>query len=248
LGIKKTTKNKNTMYRHTYTQKWADNWFGELSKEGKLLFMYLSDNCDNAGFYEVSLRNICYFTGITKEEAISAFEEIKKGFIYLNEEKTHIWLKNFLLHQRKFPLNLKNNEHKSIVSIFKKHIERFGEKAEYNKVLPTQEKQEKPKKDRKKREPKSFIKPTQQELEDYWIEIGGDKYGNADLFATTFLNHYDSNGWKIGAAKMADWKATAMKWLIRRKEDKSTQASKSQTRLEALEEANKKMHIDYENL
>jgi len=41
-------------YRVTDTDKWNDTWFNTLSPNAKLLFFFLVENCDNAGFYEVS--------------------------------------------------------------------------------------------------------------------------------------------------------------------------------------------------
>ena len=44
-------------YRLTDTAKWDDPWFIELKPNEKLLFNYLCDNCDTAGFYELSMKN-----------------------------------------------------------------------------------------------------------------------------------------------------------------------------------------------
>ena len=43
-------------YRFTNTDKWNDSWFCELTQIQKLLFIYLCDNCDIAGFIEINYR------------------------------------------------------------------------------------------------------------------------------------------------------------------------------------------------
>lgn len=58
---------------------------------------------------------------------------------------------------------------------------------------------------------KKFVKPTFDELRDYFAEQG---HPNAQLQANKFLNYYDSNGWKIKNNPMKDWKATVRNWMI----------------------------------
>ncbi len=41
--------------RFTETNKWKDKWFRSLDPLEKVLFIYLIDNCDNAGFIEIDL-------------------------------------------------------------------------------------------------------------------------------------------------------------------------------------------------
>jgi len=62
---------------------------------------------------------------------------------------------------------------------------------------------------------KRFSPPTREELIQYCnekqITVNVDK----------FLNHYESNGWKVGKNKMKSWTATLSNWGIRNAEDKS---------------------------
>ena len=57
-----------------------------------------------------------------------------------------------------------------------------------------------------KEAPKRFIKPSVEEIKSYCSEakIGIDE--------NKFLDHYESNGWKVGKVQMKDWKATVRKW------------------------------------
>lgn len=53
---------------------------------------------------------------------------------------------------------------------------------------------------------KRFTPPTHNEINDYC------KAQNITVDADRFINHYDSNGWKIGKNSMKDWKATVRNW------------------------------------
>ena len=56
---------------------------------------------------------------------------------------------------------------------------------------------------------KRFVKPTyEQILEQCHDPTQADK----------FLNHYESNGWKVGRNKMANWKACLTNWMKRQEE------------------------------
>lgn len=71
----------------------------------------------------------------------------------------------------------------------------------------------------KKRAPvKRFVKPTKEELERYFYDQGSMTCQDD---AAAFLDHYDSNGWKVGKAKtpMVDWKASVRNWIRRGKEN-----------------------------
>ena len=43
-------------YRYTNTDKWGDAWYSNLKPSEKLLFNYLCDNCDIAGFIEMNIK------------------------------------------------------------------------------------------------------------------------------------------------------------------------------------------------
>jgi hypothetical protein len=54
-----------------------------------------------------------------------------------------------------------------------------------------------------------FAKPSFDDLEKYKQEK------TLNLDSQAFLNHYDSNGWKVGKNPMKDWQATARNWATR---------------------------------
>jgi hypothetical protein len=61
----------------------------------------------------------------------------------------------------------------------------------------------------------AFVKPTVEEIRAYCEER---KNG---LDAQAFFDFYESKGWKVGAAKMKDWRACVRTWEQRRKADQT---------------------------
>jgi len=57
-----------------------------------------------------------------------------------------------------------------------------------------------------KKERNIFIRPSVQEIDAYCLDQ------NLQLNAQTFIDYYDSNGWKVGKNNMKDWKATVRRW------------------------------------
>jgi hypothetical protein len=53
---------------------------------------------------------------------------------------------------------------------------------------------------------KVFIRPSIEEINAFCLE------NNLKLDSQSFLDYYDSNGWKVGKNNMKDWKATVRRW------------------------------------
>lgn len=119
------------MTRFTATVKWNDEWFSNLRPIEKLVFIYLTDRCDNAGFFEINKRVDAFLIGITQEEFIEYLGCIKKCFIS-STDKRKLWLKNYLKYQKNLPLNPDNNAHKQIILILQSNIENF--EYDFNKL------------------------------------------------------------------------------------------------------------------
>lgn len=51
------------MKRFTETSKWADPWFRRLSPPAKLLFLYLTDNCDCTGLIDLDIEAAAFHIG-----------------------------------------------------------------------------------------------------------------------------------------------------------------------------------------
>lgn len=111
-------------YRLTDTGKWDDEWFVDLNPHQKLMFMYFCDNCDIAGFYELSLRKMSFDLNMTPEDVKTAFKGLNKSYI-ISKDKKVLFIKNFIKHQKNSPLNTNNKSHIGIIARYKLYKEKF---------------------------------------------------------------------------------------------------------------------------
>lgn len=111
--------------RFTETNKWDDKWFRNLSLKEKVMFQFLCDKCDNAGFYEVDIEDISFRTKIEKDDVLGAIKGLNKGYTKIIINGEWFWIKNFLRIQKNLPLNPDNNSHKQIIFLLKSKIGLF---------------------------------------------------------------------------------------------------------------------------
>ena len=104
-------------YRFTNTDKWSDAWFSELKPNEKLLFNYLCDNCDIAGFIELTPKKYAYDIGTDLKTIKGALEGLQRGLTY-SENSDCLYINNFLKHQKNIPLNENNKAHVGIIKRF----------------------------------------------------------------------------------------------------------------------------------
>jgi hypothetical protein len=176
----------------------------------------------NLGIMELSIEVVEFHTGMKAkeiEEILLTLED--KERIYVHEETNELVVRNWLKHNITTSPTLQSNIEKTfgmlkekglvillygidtlpIVSItttlLKTKLEDFGiEKKKRDETLPI------PMADSK------FKRPTEEELQSLIDEKGY-------IFrAEAFLNHYDSNGWKVGRVAMKDWKKAAANWNL----------------------------------
>jgi hypothetical protein len=85
--------------RSVNTKFWDDPFIEELSPSEKLLFLYLLTNplANLLGIYEITIKRICYDTGLNKEtvsNGLKRFGTVRKAFYYENYIILPNWLKN----------------------------------------------------------------------------------------------------------------------------------------------------------
>lgn len=101
----------------------------QLSPYAKLLFLYLADKCDVAGLYEFNPAMAAAQTGLSAAQIARAESELTTE--YDGERKVvgghcHLWLVNFIRHQRNWPLNPENRAHRAALESLAAHREDFG--------------------------------------------------------------------------------------------------------------------------
>lgn len=231
-------------YRFTDTDKWKDNWFGELKPVEKLLFIYLCDNCDIAGFAEVNLRRWAFDLDSTPSTIEGAKEGLRRGLIFSKCNEI-IFIKNFLKHQKNLPLNLNNNAHLGICKRILMYADKFDNefineliegakeglrsptgkgngngngkgkgKKEYIEGVPSSPSKAK----------KRFIPPSLEEVKAY-----ATSRGRSDL-VKSFFDYYDAGDWsdKDGKA-VKNWKQKFISW-----ENRSPKAETQERKIEFL--------------
>jgi hypothetical protein len=112
--------------RFTNIDKWhKDRWFIDLQPMDKLVFIYLCDNCDHAGFMELSIRTIAFDIGTNEDQIKESLVNLKRCFTYsLDESK--IFIRNFLKHQKNLPLNEQNKAHLGAIRLLYENLNAFG--------------------------------------------------------------------------------------------------------------------------
>ena len=80
----------------------ADDWFQDLSKDQRYLFIYLwtNNHCNQAGLYHITLSTISFATKIPKEELPDLLRSLSPKVEWYSDENL-IWVRNFIKRQSK---------------------------------------------------------------------------------------------------------------------------------------------------
>ena len=195
------------MKRFTETQKWDDPWFRQLVGVHKLVFLYVIDRCDNAGFLELDMDGMAWHTKISPEHLEGALKGLERG---IKGASGWLWVRMFLRHQKNEPLNPENPAHKQIIALIKSQTERFKDIPEFQIFLAPLMGLLSPigigigkGTGKKIGDARGKGKPTREEAEAYGTEIGmkPDEINR-------WYDHFESNGWRVGGkSPMRDFKA-----------------------------------------
>ena len=124
--------------RNTNTDKWSKRCFRRLSPSAKLLYLYILDNCDIAGIWEIDIEKVAFETGLCSESeagrlfdappaqvaSIEAALVELEAFLIAPAEGLHrgyvgatkaVFVREFLELQNNLPLNVNNACHRGIL-------------------------------------------------------------------------------------------------------------------------------------
>ncbi len=186
-----------------------DQWFMNLSKDAKLLWIYLITKCDHAGIIEINERLIEFQTGIKSFKTTGA--ELGSRLYFVRE--SYYFIPKYIDFQYpNFP-NSRVRQQESAIKILVKYGLFDESKETFNKDIANPsvtvmkgldgKKEAKPAKDAKT---KVFKKPTLEEVAAYCKERTNE------VDPEGWVNFYTSNGWKVGKNPMKDWKASVRTW------------------------------------
>jgi hypothetical protein len=116
------------MKRFTDTCKWDDPWFRALPGVHKLVFLYIIDRCNNAGFWEVDMDSLAFHTKLESKHLEGALKGLERG---LKGASGWVWVRRFLRHQKHEPLNQENPAHRQIITLISEQRERFQHVPEF---------------------------------------------------------------------------------------------------------------------
>lgn len=113
--------------RFTDSEKWKKRWFRTLSNRNKVFWMYLLDQCDHAGIWEVDFELAGYFCQSIDENEIRGV--FKKQYREFDDGKR--WFVHDFVDFQYGELNPNVNAHKSVINRLNKHS-LFGVKGAKN--------------------------------------------------------------------------------------------------------------------
>ena len=182
------------MKRFTETEKWRDPWFRKLSAGAKLAFLYIIDNCDNAGVWTADKELADFSIGmeIPWMKVLEAFGE------RVSVLPSGDWLIVRFVEFQFGKLSKDCKPHLQVIRLIEKHRVSKGYPKGFRTLEEKEEDKEKDKKGDARGKPESRF-----EVDAYAAEIGMSK---ADV--DSWFDHFEANGWKVGGkAAMKDWQA-----------------------------------------
>jgi hypothetical protein len=202
--------------RFTDTEKWKKPFIRNLSAPYKLLWLYICDDCDHAGIWQVDIdvARIRIGEQITECEALKFFGDK----VVRIDEGNKWYIPSFIDFQYPSGLNPDNKAHGGIIKVLQKYnlID-----AEFKPLVSTLYGAMDMDKEMDKDKDKVMVKKKlaentnakcnfEQALEYFSFRIGLEQ---GKIEAEKFFNYYESNGWKVGKNPMKNWRASANNWI-----------------------------------
>ncbi len=193
--------------RFSDTEKWKKQWIRKLPKDYKLLWIYILDDCNHAGIWDVDLEVAELRLGIEVSDANALRYFGDKVVAIDNGVK---WFIPGFIDFQYGQLNSNNKLHNSVINLLKKDGVFDGLTSPLQGAKDKEKEKDKDKeRDKEKNKVKKrFIKPTIEEIKVFCYE----RKNNID--AENFFYTNEAKGWVVGKTKtpMQDWKATIRTW------------------------------------
>lgn len=208
--------------RFTDTAKWSDSWFQNLEPAFKLAWLYIIDNCDNAGVLDLNRRLADFQIGMPIDW--ETFISDSDGRVVVLESGK-VWARTFVVYQQRgAELNEANKAHQQVIRLLKANgiYEDYLSSQKEGGYKPLARGLEgackphmysngkvKVKSGNTKEEvthsksKKTFTPPTIEEVNEY------AEANTLDVDGGHFCDFYTVKGWKVGKEPMKDWQAAA---------------------------------------
>lgn len=191
------------------TELFSDEWFGELSKDGKLFFVYFITSCDHAGVLRVN-KKLCEFqTGIKSTETV--IKELNKCLVTV-KEGTYFMPKFLKFQYPDFPKSKVRAQDGAlkILNSLGITLENLSNYLTVNKELPNSYGNEHDNgidNDNVKKEKEEKIIPDQIEFLNYCKEVLKEKYQPLEFSLKAKYDSWVENKWKDGnGSQIKNWK------------------------------------------
>ena len=192
--------------RYTDTDKWKKIWFRKLKNDHKVFWMYVLDQCDHAGIWEVDFELASYFCNGIKET------EIRDTFVkqYHEFDDGKRWfIKDFIEFQYR-GLDESNRVHNSVITILKRHglykvLISFLHEAKDKDIYKEQLKDKEKDKEKGKNSKKNQLKKIESELNILQAEFDAV---DVSIEFDKFQDYLKANG-----KRYANYKSAFRNWL-----------------------------------
>lgn len=177
--------------RFTNTDKWKKQWFKKLNTKQKLFWLYILDDCNHAGIWDIDLEVASIRIG--DEMSLDEMSYVLGDDVVFIDNREKVFIPKFIEFQYG-ELNPNSRPHISVINLLEK----------YNLIDRKKDEVDKPK--NKVSKSNKFEIPNVDEINIYCSE----RKNKVD--ANVFFDFYESKGWLVGKTKMKDWKAAVRTW------------------------------------
>lgn len=203
--------------RFTDSTKWSKPFIRSMKAPYKLLWLYILDECDHAGIWQVDFEVAQVKIG-ERLNLETALEQLK-GKIYPFADGEKWFIPDFIDFQYGV-LNPENRAHNSVIQLLNKYNLLLENKPLTSPLQGAMDIDKDKDKDMVKETAtlKTFKPPTWNEVANYiWNKVVSEgkkpDKNKIKTVAESLVDFYQSKGWIVGKVKMKDWRAATNNWI-----------------------------------